>query len=74
MQRLPRIGEGAYEKYDREGEITAVFFFFDVGNGIKMRILGRPGLIVRDETLSAPLEIGIFNFNSKCIPLWEVEP
>lgn len=73
MQRFPRIGEGAYEKYDREGKITAVFYFFDVGNGVQLRILARPGLIVREENPTAPLEIGTFSLNSVCIPLWEVE-
>ena len=73
LQRFPRIGEGAYEKYDREGKISAVFYFFNVGNGVQMRVLAKPGLIVLDENPTAPLEIGIFNFNGTCIPLWEAE-
>jgi hypothetical protein len=68
---LPRIGEGAYEKYNREGEWTAVYFFFDVGGGVQMRILSRPGKIVRDENPRAPLEIGVYPFNGACLPIWE---
>ena len=72
MQRLPRIGVGAYEKYDSEGNITAVFYFFDVGDGVQMRILARPGLISRAENPTAPLEIGVVNFTGACVPLWDV--
>ena len=74
MQRFPRIGDGAYEKYDREGQINAVFYFFDVGDGVQLRILARPGLLVREENPTAPLEIGIVNLNFVCEPLWDVRP
>ena len=68
---LPRIGNGAYEKYDREGEWSAVYFFFDVGDGVQLRILARPGLAVRGERRNAPLEKGVFPFNADCSPIWE---
>ena len=68
---LIRIGKGAYEKYDREGEWTAVYFFFDSGDGIKLRILARPGLAVREENRNAPLETGVFSFNAECRAIWE---
>ncbi len=57
MQRLPRIGEGAYELFGSDGEINAVFYFFNVGNGVEMHLLARPGLIVREENPLAPLTL-----------------
>lgn len=71
-QRLVRVGEGAYERYSRtDGEWDAVFFFFDVGDGVQMRILSRPGLVVRDENPRASWEEGVFPFAAQCVPLWE---
>jgi hypothetical protein len=70
VERLPRIGEGAYEKYDNAGEWVAVFYFFDTGNGVQMRILARPGLLVRQENPLAPLEIGVVPVEG-CVPIIE---
>lgn len=71
VSSLPRIGKGAYERYDREGQWTAAYLFFDMGEGVQLRILSRPGLIVRDENPAAPLERGVFPFNGACVPIWE---
>lgn len=49
-QRFVRVGEGAYERYSRiDGEWDAVYYFFDVGDGVQMRIFSRPGLNVREK-------------------------
>lgn len=69
VSRLPRIGEGAYEKYNKEGEWTSVYYFFDEGEGVQLRILARPGLLVREQNRAAPLEKIIVPFNAKCVPL-----
>lgn len=71
VKRLPRIGEGAYEKFDRDGEWLAAYYIYDDGDGIKVRFLSRPGLIIREENPTAPLEIGIFTFSRGCRKLWE---
>jgi hypothetical protein len=71
VERLPRIGEGAYEKYDREGQWLAAFYFFDAGDGVQVRILARPGLLVREQNRAAPLEKGVFDFNGPCVPIAE---
>jgi len=68
--RFDRIGTGAYEKYDREGEWDAVFLFFDAGDGVQLRILSRPGILTREENRAAPMETGVFPFNAKCTPIW----
>lgn len=71
-QRLVRVGEGAYERYSRtDGEWDAVFYFFDVGDGIQMRIFARPGLVVREENPRASWEGGVFPFAADCVPIWE---
>ncbi|MCR8827634.1 hypothetical protein [Pseudosulfitobacter koreensis] len=71
-QRFIRIGEGAYEKYSRiDGEWDAIYYFFDVGDGIQVRIFSRPGLIVREDNPKASWERGIFPFAADCRPLWE---
>ncbi len=71
VARLPRVGKGAYERYDREGEWAAVYLFFDVGDGVQIRVLSRPGLIVREENRAAPLKRGVYPFNAVCVPIWE---
>lgn len=38
VKRLPRIGEGAYEKFDRDGEWLAAYYIYDDGDGIKSEI------------------------------------
>lgn len=71
-QRFVRVGQGAYERYSRlDGEWDAVYYFFDIGDGIQMRIFARPGLIVRDENPKASWEKGVFPFLADCVPLWE---
>ena len=70
-QRFVRVGDGAYERYSRvDGEWDAVYYFFDVGDEVFVRILSRPGSIVRDENPRASWEEGIFPFSAKCMPLW----
>jgi hypothetical protein len=69
--RFNRVGVGAYEKYDREGEWNSVYLFFDTGTGVHVRLLARPGLITRSENPNAPMETGIFPFNAECVPIWE---
>ena len=70
--RFVRVGEGAYEKYSRlDGEWDAVYYFFDVGDGVKVRIFSRPGLFVREENPRASWEEGIFPFAAQCVPLGE---
>lgn len=71
VDRLPRIGESAYERYDRDGEWVAAYFFFDVGSGVQMRVLARPGLLVRQENPLAPLEKGVVSFEGACVPIIE---
>ncbi|OUD09627.1 hypothetical protein BVC71_07250 [Marivivens niveibacter] len=71
--RFFRVGEGAYEKYSRlDGEWSALYYFFDNGEGIQMRIMSRPGSAVRDDYQRAPWDEAIFPFNAECIPLWEL--
>lgn len=71
-QRFVRVGKGAYERYSRlDGEWDAVYYFFDVGDGVQVRILSRPGLVVRDENPMASWEEGVFPFAARCTPLWE---
>ncbi|MEO9894802.1 MAG: hypothetical protein ABJD13_02455 [Paracoccaceae bacterium] len=73
-QRFVRVGEGAYERYSRiDGEWDAVFYFFDVGEGVQMRIFSRPGLVVREEDPRASWEEGTFLFAAQCVPLGEVQ-
>ena len=67
--RLLRIGTGAYEKYGSDGEWSAIYYFFDLGDGIQMRVLARPGLIVREDNPRAPLVSGISPLNGSCVPL-----
>lgn len=69
--RLPRIGTAAYETFDRQGEWNSVFSFFDVGDGIQLRLLARPGLIARSENPFAPMESGVIPFNASCVAMWE---
>ena len=72
-QSFVRVGEGAYERYSRlDGEWDAVFYFFDVGNGVQMRIFSRPGLAVREENPRASWDDGTFPFNAECVNLWEL--
>tara|TARA_R100000789_G_C2943325_1_gene132757 strand:- start:183 stop:494 length:312 start_codon:yes stop_codon:yes gene_type:complete len=71
-QRFIRVGEGAYERYSRfDGEWDAVYYFFDTGEGVQMRIFSRPGLIVREENPKASWDNGVFPFAADCVPLWE---
>lgn len=67
--RLPRLGRGAYEKYGPDGEWTAIYYFFDLGDGIQVRILARPGSIVREDNPRAPLISGVFSLNGSCVSL-----
>ena len=71
VTRLERIGTGAYEKYDREGEWNAVYTLFNTGEGVHVRVLARPGLMVRSQNPAAPMERGIFPFVAECAPIWE---
>lgn len=71
VSRLPRVGEGAYEKYNSDGSWASVVLFFDTGDGIQMRILGRPGLLTREQNPTAPMEKAVFPFNASCSRLWE---
>lgn len=72
-QRFIRVGDGAYERYSRsDGEWDAVYYFFDVGDGIQVRINTRPGLVVREDNPRASWERHIFHFAANCQPLWEV--
>lgn len=64
--RLLRIGNGAYERYDREGNWMAVFYFFEAGDDINLRILARPGLATLAEDPAAPLEHAQASFNAVC--------
>ena len=71
-QRFVRVGEGAYERYSRiDGKWDAVYYFFDVGNGVQMRIFARPGLIFREENPRTSWDDGVFPFAAECEPLWE---
>jgi len=71
-QRFFRVGEGAYERYSQiDGEWDAVYYFFDVGEGVQVRISARPGLAVREENPRASWEEGIFPFAAQCVPLGE---
>jgi hypothetical protein len=75
FSRLTRVGPGAYEKIDatgtNKGEWVAVYYFFDEGDGIRGRILAKPGLLVRDQNPIAPLEKGVFSFDGTCVPIME---
>lgn len=66
---LPRIGLGAYEKSNEKGEWTAIYYFFDSGDGIQVRILARAGEMKRLENPRAPLESGISPLNGNCSPI-----
>ena len=68
-----RIGEGAYEKYNRAGDWTAVYYFFDRGDGVQIRILSRPGLIALEENPHSPLDKQVRPFHAECVPLWELQ-
>ncbi len=71
-QRFVRVGEGAYERHSRlDGEWDAVYYFFDVGDGVNVRIFSRPGLLVREENPLASWDEGIFPFAAQCVPLGE---
>ncbi len=69
VSRLPRVGGGAYERYDREGNWTAIYYFFEQDNERYLRILSRPGLATRAENKRAPMESGVFPFNGECVSL-----
>lgn len=69
VSRLPRVGDGAYERYDREGNWTAIYFFFEQDNERYLRILSRPGRATRAENKRAPMEGGVFPFNGECVSL-----
>ncbi len=71
-QRFVRVGRGAYERFSRiDGEWDAVYYFFDEGDGVQVRIFSRPGLIVRDENPRASWELGVFPFSAECAALGE---
>lgn len=71
-QRFIRVGEGAYERYSRiDGEWDAVFHFFDLGDGVQMRIFSRPGTAVREGNPKASWERAVFPFAADCVPLWQ---
>ena len=66
VSRLTRIGVGAYERYDREGEWAATYYFFDNGGGIQLRVVSRPGLAKRLENRATPLEKNVTPFTADC--------
>ena len=68
---LPRVGGNAYEKYGTDGEWSAIFSFYEFDDGVALRILARPGLLVREENRFAPLEKGMYWFEADCVPIWE---
>lgn len=71
-QRFIRVGEGAYERYSRsDGEWDAVYYFFDIGDGVQVRIFSRPGTAVRSDNPRASWERGVFPFAADCVPLWQ---
>ncbi|NOR29891.1 MAG: hypothetical protein GQ539_02200 [Sulfitobacter sp.] len=71
-QRFVRVGEGAYERYSQfDGEWDAVYYFFDFGDGVQIRVLSRPGLVLREENPRASWDEGIFLFAAQCVPLWD---
>lgn len=71
---LVRVGEGAYQKYSYDGEWSAMYYFFDVGDGVQMRVHARPGAIIRHDNPRAPWQWGVFPFEAECTQLWDVEP
>ena len=71
VTRLLRVGTGAYEKYDKEGSWNATYLIFDDGDQLLVRLLARPGLLIREENPRAPMEKGVFLFNGSCETLWE---
>ena len=66
VSRLTRIGAGAYERYDREGEWAATYYFFDRGEGIHLRVVSRPGLVKRMQNRASPLEKAVTPFSADC--------
>ena len=71
-QRFIRVGEGAYERYSlRDGEWDAVYYFFDLGDGVQMRIFSRPGLVILEGNPKASWERGVLPFGANCMPLWQ---
>ncbi len=69
VSSLPRAGVGAYERYNYQGEWQAIYYFFDSGDGLKVRVLSRAGLVVRIENPNAPLELNVIDFDAACFPL-----
>lgn len=73
-QRFIRVGPGAYERYSRsDGEWDAVYYFFNAGNGVQVRIFSRPGTIVRDENPKASWDDMVVPFAAECVPLGETK-
>lgn len=72
VSSLPRVGTGSYERYGRSGEWAAIYLFHDVGEGVHLRTLSRPGLLAREQNRAAPLELNTNPFVAECSPLWEV--
>lgn len=71
-QKFFRVGDGAYERYSRvDGEWDAVYYFFDMGEGVQVRILSRPGLALREEDPRASWDESITPFAARCVPLGE---
>lgn len=69
-QRFVKVGQGAYEKYDRiEGEWDAIFYFFEEGDEVMMQVYSRPGLLVRNENPRAPWTGAVFPFAADCRPI-----
>lgn len=74
-QRFIRVGEGAYERYSSiDGEWDAVYYFFDLGDGIQMRVFSRPGLAVREASPKASWNRFVMPFAAECVPLWQRNP
>ena len=73
-QRYVRVGDGAYERYSHlDGKWDAVYYFFDAGDGIQMRVFSRPGLSVREDNPRASWDKFITPFAAQCVPLWEAD-
>lgn len=71
VSSLPRVGTGSYERYDSAGDWAAIYFFHDVGEGVHLRTLSRPGTLVREQNRNAPLDLNTNPFFAECMPLWE---
>lgn len=66
---LKRVGHGAYERLNTDGEWRATYYFFDEGAGLYVRILAKPGLLTLMENPNAPLETAVVPFSGNCSSL-----